>query len=360
MQIKTEGHEVYLNVLVNITNGGMASTVQDTQINLHSLRNLNNITTIFDKYAEWNDFELAFMPTSGNDLQKESIAMDMKITASKVANNLQQDGDEINVENPLDNSNLVNDLEKDEAPHKAGGSTDQSKEEEELKDMLSPLQKEAQETTEKILPPVVQQRQSLAPAIVSEESEDPLLLLEKIWKKIPAMECVDPNFPKKQLTPELMNAIILPEENDLLSGKIWKRDPANGLRFIDDEFLTEQKKVLGHFLRSMGKNFLEGKSIMNVSLPITIFSGESMLQRCSSAFGYAPTLLTSAGKETNPLEAFKYTIATFFSSVHMGIAQIKPFNPILGETYQGCLGGIPILLEQVSHHPPISALFVIF
>lgn len=337
MQIKTEGHEVYLNVLVNITNGGMVSTSQDTQINLHSLRNLNNISTIFDQYTEWNDFELAFMPTSGNELQKESIAMDMKITASKVAHNLkasQQDGDEINVENPLDSSNLVNDLEKDEAPIKAG-STDQSKEEEELKDMLSPLQKEeeskqAQEITEKILPAVEQQQQSIA---LHEESEDANLLLEKIWKKIPELECVDPHFPKKELTPEMMNAIILPEENDLLNGKIWKRDPANGLRFIDDEFLTEQKKVLGHFLRSMGKNFLEGKSIMNVSLPITIFSGESMLQRCSSAFGYAPTLLTSAGKETNSLEAFKYAIATFFASSHMGIAQIKPFNPILGKRF---------------------------
>jgi Oxysterol-binding protein len=34
----------------------------------------------------------------------------------------------------------------------------------------------------------------------------------------------------------------------------------------------------------------------------------------------------------------------------------KPFNPILGETWQGLLpDGSRIYLEQISHHPPISA-----
>ena len=33
----------------------------------------------------------------------------------------------------------------------------------------------------------------------------------------------------------------------------------------------------------------------------------------------------------------------------------KPFNPILGETYQGTIDGCPVSLEQISHHPPIAA-----
>lgn len=36
----------------------------------------------------------------------------------------------------------------------------------------------------------------------------------------------------------------------------------------------------------------------------------------------------------------------------------KPFNPILGETFQAYLGGIPIYYEQVSHHPPISSYYM--
>ena len=34
---------------------------------------------------------------------------------------------------------------------------------------------------------------------------------------------------------------------------------------------------------------------------------------------------------------------------------IKPLNPILGETFQGSIGGYTIYVEQISHHPPISA-----
>ena len=38
------------------------------------------------------------------------------------------------------------------------------------------------------------------------------------------------------------------------------------------------------------------------------------------------------------------------------LSQKKPFNPILGETYQGSLyDGTRLYMEQISHHPPISA-----
>jgi len=35
---------------------------------------------------------------------------------------------------------------------------------------------------------------------------------------------------------------------------------------------------------------------------------------------------------------------------------MKPFNPLLGETFEYEQDGFRLLLEQVSHHPPISAL----
>lgn len=33
----------------------------------------------------------------------------------------------------------------------------------------------------------------------------------------------------------------------------------------------------------------------------------------------------------------------------------KPFNPILGETFQGFVDGNPVYMEQISHHPPVAA-----
>jgi len=33
---------------------------------------------------------------------------------------------------------------------------------------------------------------------------------------------------------------------------------------------------------------------------------------------------------------------------------LKPFNPILGETFQARIGGYKVVAEQTSHHPPIT------
>ena len=34
----------------------------------------------------------------------------------------------------------------------------------------------------------------------------------------------------------------------------------------------------------------------------------------------------------------------------------KPYNPVIGETYQGLIDGCPVYAEQISHHPPISSV----
>ena len=52
-------------------------------------------------------------------------------------------------------------------------------------------------------------------------------------------------------------------------------------------------------------------------------------------------------------------VTKFFTGIaplHLNIA--KPFNPILGETFEARIGGIPVYMEQISHHPPISAVYM--
>jgi hypothetical protein len=39
--------------------------------------------------------------------------------------------------------------------------------------------------------------------------------------------------------------------------------------------------------------------------------------------------------------------------VHLAVPQIKPFNPILGETFQAKINDSNYYVEQTSHHPPI-------
>lgn len=42
----------------------------------------------------------------------------------------------------------------------------------------------------------------------------------------------------------------------------------------------------------------------------------------------------------------------------MNMKQSKPFNPILGETFQCHIGPHPVYMEQISHHPPVTSFYV--
>jgi len=55
----------------------------------------------------------------------------------------------------------------------------------------------------------------------------------------------------------------------------------------------------------------------------------------------------------------KRAICFSVGNILLYLEMTKPFNPVLGETYQGFIDGCPIYGEQTSHHPPISSLFFV-
>lgn len=183
--------------------------------------------------------------------------------------------------------------------------------------------------------------------------------LDKINTGKVVRECVDPMVPYPDLS-KYKDIKIAEKQGHWLLGTDFKRDPTLGLEVLNQEWINSQKKVLTHILKNMGKNILEGKSIMNMSLPVSIFSTDSILQRAAKTITYAPVFVNKAVAATDPLEQFKQMVTFYFSMLHIGIEQQKPFNPILGETYQGVIGGVPVMLEQICHHPPISYLNVTF
>lgn len=74
---------------------------------------------------------------------------------------------------------------------------------------------------------------------------------------------------------------------------------------------------------------------------------------------YAATLLEEGGKQKTPLEKIKYTACFAITKFHLSGAQLKPFNPILGETFQAKVNDSKFYLEQTSHHPPILNFYVL-
>ncbi|QQP55997.1 Oxysterol-binding protein, partial [Caligus rogercresseyi] len=101
-----------------------------------------------------------------------------------------------------------------------------------------------------------------------------------------------------------------------------------------------------------------GKDLSKISMPVTLNEPLSALQRLCEELEYSD-LLDKAASAGTPLERMIWVAAFAVSSYGSSNARAghKPFNPLLGETYE-CVRedrGFKYLAEQVSHHPPISA-----
>lgn len=101
--------------------------------------------------------------------------------------------------------------------------------------------------------------------------------------------------------------------------------------------MERQKGVLKDVVKEFAKNFLKGLGISHMSLPVRMFEARSTIQRISDYFSFAPIYLKKGALSTNPIERFKYIVAYFISGMQICTGQLKPFNPILGETMQAQL-----------------------
>jgi hypothetical protein len=138
----------------------------------------------------------------------------------------------------------------------------------------------------------------------------------------------------------------------------WAVSDSGGLNYVDEDKMREQKKVLTFIIKRIGKNILSGKGILNISLPVDIFCRESNIERLANSFAYFPVYLEKVVHAENPLDQMKAILAGSIGSSLIYLTMEKPFNPILGETYQCWIDGCPVYFEQISHHPPIAAYFM--
>ncbi|CAA7047362.1 unnamed protein product [Microthlaspi erraticum] len=67
-------------------------------------------------------------------------------------------------------------------------------------------------------------------------------------------------------------------------------------------------------------------------------------------------LLGECSRRDDPIERLKSVVAWNMSQLRPLAFGLVPYNPVLGETHHVSNGDITVLIEQVSHHPPVSAL----
>ena len=103
-----------------------------------------------------------------------------------------------------------------------------------------------------------------------------------------------------------------------------------------------------------------GRGIVGISLPVRIFEPVSLLEREARYWSYVPYYLKRAASIKDPFERFKLVTMIGLSGSIVNIRQKKPFNPHLGETFQGYFAdGSTIDMEYTEHHPPVSTFYIV-
>ncbi|EJW83426.1 oxysterol-binding protein, partial [Wuchereria bancrofti] len=111
------------------------------------------------------------------------------------------------------------------------------------------------------------------------------------------------------------------------------------------------------------KQLRPGMDLSKVTLPTFILEPRSFLEKLAD-FYYHSYVIAEAAAEGDPLQRMKMIVKFYLSGFYKKPKGLKkPYNPILGETFR-CKWEHPdnstsyYVAEQVSHHPPVSALFL--
>ena len=136
----------------------------------------------------------------------------------------------------------------------------------------------------------------------------------------------------------------------------WKKNYANnpeksGLLYIDEEAKKIGYEAVKYLVAKFSKNVLQGKSILNISLPVFMFDKRTLHIAFAYEQKFAPIFLTKAALSVDKIERLKWATTYLISFLHMSVLQVKPFNPIIGETFQCRIGNIDIYVEQTVNHP---------
>ncbi|XP_055908551.1 oxysterol-binding protein-related protein 8 isoform X2 [Eupeodes corollae] len=126
------------------------------------------------------------------------------------------------------------------------------------------------------------------------------------------------------------------------------------------EELAEEHKSLIWFLM---KQVRPGMDLSKVVLPTFILEPRSFLDKLADSY-YHADILSEAVLEDDPFTRMKKVVQWYLSGFYKKPKGLKkPYNPIIGETFR-CYWQHPngsrtyYIAEQVSHHPPVSALYV--
>ena len=120
-----------------------------------------------------------------------------------------------------------------------------------------------------------------------------------------------------------------------------------GFPLDDPEVLARYRNAFKHIASQIGRSIFTGRfNLGSVSFPIKCMSPQSILPVIATMSVHSPVYLTAAALTDDPVERMKFVVTNALSYYYPSHIFDKPLNPILGETYQGCLSdGSQVFME---------------
>lgn len=139
----------------------------------------------------------------------------------------------------------------------------------------------------------------------------------------------------------------------------WKRMPnsasGGGWQVTDEKIISEQRGVVWDLIKQIGQSLTQGISLTRVAIPVHIAEPRSYLEMICDGWCYAPIFLKQAALESDPVERMKLVVTFAVAGLSNTCTPKKPFNPIIGETFEASFEDDTLIFcEQTSHHPPIT------
>ena len=127
----------------------------------------------------------------------------------------------------------------------------------------------------------------------------------------------------------------------------------------DKAILESQRGILKDVIKQAGIMLITGQNVIRMSLPIKIFQPKSQIERLANIFSIFWLLKTSNEKEDDKLDLMKHLVALVSGLFYYAMDLQKPFNPFLGETFQGYfIDGTKIYIEHICHDPSLDSFFI--
>lgn len=128
---------------------------------------------------------------------------------------------------------------------------------------------------------------------------------------------------------------------------------------LDEKSDTSYKSLIMTFIRQLRP----GMDVTKIQAPIYILKPRSFLEM-TSEYVHPTEALIRVGSDPDPesrmLTIVAWCLSNLSGTAQKGFSRMKPYNPILGEkyfcTFEHADSTTDFRAEQVSHHPPISAL----